>query len=151
MMALSRHFHLDELLVSQTAARRGIDNTPPPEVVDELRRLCGGVLQPLRDSLGMPIVISSGYRSPALNRAVGGASASDHVLGRAADLTVPGMSVAEVCRRIALLRLPYRQLIDEFGAWVHVAIPGSGQLPRREQLTARRAANGGTVYAAATF
>ena len=150
-MSLSAHFSLDEMVASQTAARRGIDNTPPPEVVDELRRLCGTVLQPLRDSLGRPIVVSSGYRSPALNRAIGGAAASDHMHGRAADISVPGMPVAELCRRIALLRLPYRQLIDEYSAWCHVAIPAVGQTARREQLTARRAANGGTVYALASF
>lgn len=150
-MRLSPSFTLDEMVASQTAARRGLDNAPPPEAIAELRRLCVTVLQPLRDSIARPIVISSGYRSQAVNRAVGGARASDHMLGRAADLSVPGMSVAEVCRRIALLRLPYRQLIDEFGAWAHVSIPAPGATATREQLIARRDSRGRVRYSPADF
>jgi zinc D-Ala-D-Ala carboxypeptidase len=150
-MMLSPNFALSEMLVSQTAARRGIANVPPSEAIDELRRLCALVLQPLRDVVGGPVVVSSGYRSPELNRAVGGAKASCHMAGRAADIVVPGMSVSEVCSEIARLRLPWRQCIDEFGQWVHVSIEPVGQPPRRQMLTARRAANGRTVYAPALF
>lgn len=152
-MRLSRHFTLDELTVSQTAARLGLDNEPPAAAVVELQRLCELVLQPLRDSIGKPVVISSGYRSPEVNRAVGGAVASDHLVGRAADLIVPGVPIRRVCARIAELRLPFRQLIDEFGpsGWVHVAIPARGDTPARQMLAARRGSDGRTQYAQADF
>jgi len=150
-MNLSEHFTLAELTMSQTAARRGISNVPSPEVVDELRKLCVYVLQPLRQYVGMPIVISSGYRSPELNRAVGGAKESDHTFGRAADINVPNMAPRVLCRHIVGMNLPFKQLIDEFGEWVHVSIELSGDAPRRQMLTARRAGNGRTVYAPTQF
>lgn len=150
-MRLSPNFTLAELTASQAAARLGLPNDPTPQVTAELRRLCELVLQPLRDELGVPIVVSSGYRSPLVNQAVGGAAASDHMVGRAADIIVPGMTVVQVCRRIAVMGLPFRQLIDEFAAWVHVSIPEAGVEPARQQLSARRAANGRTVYVPANF
>lgn len=145
-MMLSKSFALSEFVVSQTAARRGIDNTPPVAAVAELRRLADHVLQPLRDALQRPIVVSSGYRSPVLNSAVGGASSSAHMRGQAADITVPGVPVVEVARAILRLDLPVDQVIDEFGQWVHVAVAPTGTVPRRQQLTARRGADGRTVY-----
>lgn len=135
-MKLSPNFELSELLHSQEAIRRGIDNTPTSTIVAELQRLAQLILQPLRDHLGRPIVISSGYRSPALNRAVGGSPNSHHMQGRAADITVPGMKPREVALAIVALRLPYEQVILEGGAWVHVAVVGDGVTPKREQLTA---------------
>jgi zinc D-Ala-D-Ala carboxypeptidase len=147
-MRLSLNFMLDELLVSQTAARRGLANVPPPDVVEELRRLCEELLQPLRDALGVPVVVTSGYRSRAVNAAVGGAVNSAHLHGRAADIVVPGMAPVMVCRRIVELALPFDQVIEEFGAWTHVAIAPPGAAPRRQQLTARRSGTGSTVYTA---
>lgn len=144
-MNLSAHFTLAELSVSQTAARRGLDNTVPLEVVPSLRRLVDLVLQPLRDALGRPIVVTSGYRAPAVNAAVGGAAQSAHMRGLAADIIVPGLSVRDVCREIVRLQLPFDQLIREFDAWTHVAVVPAGREPRREQLTATRGASG-TVY-----
>ncbi len=135
-MKLSPNFELSELLHSQEAIRRGIDNTPTSTIVAELQRLAQLILQPLRDHVGRPIVISSGYRSPALNVAVGGARESAHMQGRAADITVPGMKPREVCLAIVELGLPFDQVISEGGAWCHVAIAGPGARPRREQLTA---------------
>lgn len=134
-MNLSPNFTLDELLLSQTATRRGIDNTPTATIIAELQRLAQTILQPLRDHLGRPVVVSSGYRSPALNRAVGGAQNSDHMYGRAADIVVPGMKAREVCLTIVELRLPFRQVISE-GGWAHVSIGDPSAEPRREQLTA---------------
>ncbi len=135
-MKLSPNFELSELLHSQEAIRRGIDNTPTSTIVAELQRLAQLILQPLRDHVGRPIVISSGYRSPALNRAVGGAPSSHHMQGRAADITVPGMKPRDVALAIVGLRLPYEQVILEGGAWTHVAVAGDGVTPKREQLTA---------------
>lgn len=144
-MSLSPNFTLNELQVSQTAARRGLSNVAPPWAVPELQRLAQTVLQPLRDHLGRPVVVSSGWRSPAVNAAVGGAVNSDHMQGRAADITVPGMTPLEVAQAIRGLNLPFSQLIHEFRAWVHVSIPPVGQAPKRELLTAIRGP-GGTVY-----
>lgn len=144
-MNLSPDFTLAELLHSQTAIRRGIDNTPTSAIVAELQRLAREILQPLRDQLGRPIVVSSGYRSPALNRAVGGSPNSAHMQGRAADITCPGVKPREVCLAIVELRLPFDQVLLEGGAWCHVAIAGEGVEPRRQQLTAIFGP-GGTQY-----
>lgn len=144
-MNLSPHFTLAELTVSQTAARRGLNNVPPQQIVPNLRRLVDLVLEPLRASFGRPIVVTSGYRSPAVNAAVGGARHSAHMDGLAADIIVPGMSALDVCRRVVNLSLPFDQVIHEFGEWCHVAAAVSGREPRREQLTARRTP-GGTIY-----
>lgn len=144
-MKLSANFWLPELQVSQTAARRGLDNTAPMDVVPNLRRLVDLVLQPLRDALGRPVIVTSGYRSPAVNAAVGGAANSAHMRGLAADIIVPGMAPRDVCREIVRLGLPHDQVIEEFGQWCHVAVAPAGRDPRLEQLTARRTPSG-TVY-----
>lgn len=144
-MNLSENFTLDEMLLSQTATRRGIDNTPTSTIIAELQRLAQTILQPLRDHLGRPIVVSSGYRSPPLNRAVGGAQNSDHMYGRAADIVVPSMKPRDVALTIVELRLPFSQCIVEGGRWVHVSIGDPSVEPRREQLTAVFGP-GGTQY-----
>ena len=142
-MKLSEHFELAEFLVSETAARRGIGNEPTPEVIENLRRLCQLVLQPLRIKLGRPVVITSGYRSPVLNRAVGGSPTSHHMQGRAADLIVPGMTPLVVCRAAHQLRLPCVQIIHEFGRWAHLAVA----LPdERTQLLTAKLVQGKTRY-----
>lgn len=141
-MQLSEHFHLSEFVSSQTAARRRIDNTPPAQAIDNLRRLCKVVLEPIREHFG-PVIISSGYRSPALNRAVGGAATSQHVAGEAADIEVPGVSNVELAEWIARSGRPFDQLILEFytpgdpsSGWVHVSY--SLRRRRYQVLTARR-------------
>lgn len=142
-MKLSEHFELAEFLVSETAARRGISNEPTPEVIENLRQLCQLVLQPLRIKLGRPIVITSGYRSPALNRAVGGSPTSHHMQGHAADLIVPGMTPLAVCQAAHQLRLPCAQIIHEFGRWAHLAVALSDE---RTQLLTAKLVQGKTVY-----
>jgi zinc D-Ala-D-Ala carboxypeptidase len=142
-MKLSEHFELAEFLVSETAARRGIDNEPTPEVIENLRRLCQLVLQPLRVKLDRPVIITSGYRSPALNRAVGGSMTSHHMQGRAADLIVPGLTALAVCQTAQQMKLPCVQIIHEFGRWAHMAV----SLPNeRTQLLTAKLAQGKTVY-----
>ena len=131
-MNLSPHFTLAELTASQTAARLGINNTPPPSIVDALRKT-SQLLEQVRALLGKPIIVSSGYRAPHVNRAVGGAANSAHMLGCAADFACPAFgSPLEVCRAIAQSDIAYDQLIHEFRAWVHIA--WSPQ-PRRMVLT----------------
>ena len=135
-MKLTEHFELEEFVASQTATRKGIDNTPPAEAVDYLKSLCEAVLEPLRQQLG-PVRISSGYRCPALNFAIGGSANSQHVKGQAADILVPGRPLNEVFNWI-YSNSPYDQLIREFppAGWVHVSY--IGEPPRREALIALR-------------
>lgn len=120
-MLLTPHFHLTEFTTSQTAARSKIDNTPTGDVLENLKRTAE-MLEVVRGLLGCPILISSGYRSPALNRAVGGVWNSAHVVGKAADFTAPGYgNVVRVWRAIERSGLRFDQNINEFGAWVHLA------------------------------
>lgn len=141
---LSPHFTLAELTVSQTASRKGLDNTPPAAVISALRGLCVNLLEPIRTGLGKPVVVTSGYRSPAVNRACGGSKTSQHVLGQAADFTVPDMSNMELARWIRD-HCQYDQLIYEFGesGWIHASWR-QGAL-RNQELSAKRTARG-TVY-----
>ncbi len=90
MMAAFKYFTLQELIRSNEAAKRKIDNTPSFEVVEHLRELTEKVLEPLRAAYGMSIYVSSGYRCPALNKAVGGSATSVHQIGYAVDLQVNG-------------------------------------------------------------
>lgn len=145
-MQLSEHFELAEFLVSETAARRGISNEPTPEVIKNLRRLCQSVLQPLRVHLKRPVVITSGYRSPALNRAIGGSPTSHHMQGRAADLIVPGMTPLAVCQAANQLKLPCVQIIHEFGRWAHLAVGVSNDAHQRTQLLTAKLNQGKTIY-----
>ena len=142
-MQLSEHFELVEFLVSETAARRGIANEPTPQIIDNLRRLCQLVLEPLRVKLARPVVITSGYRSLALNRAVGGSPTSHHMQGRAADIIVPGMTPLAVCQAVNQLKLPCVQIIHEFGRWAHLSVAASNE---RTQLLTAKLAQGKTVY-----
>jgi zinc D-Ala-D-Ala carboxypeptidase len=131
-MKLSPHFTLAELTHSQTAARLGIDNTPAPEMVDALRKTAE-LLERVRALLGKPILVSSGYRSARLNKAVNGAASSAHMLGCAADFSCPGFgSPLEICHAIVASDISFDQLIHEFRAWVHIAW---APLPRRQVLT----------------
>lgn len=126
-MKLSRNFSLAEFEASETAARRGIDNQAPPEVVNALMYTAQG-LEVVRQALGgHPVIITSGYRSPELNRAVGGSASSQHMRGQAADIIVPGFGrPLEVCRRILEAGLVFDQLIHEFGGWTHISFVPSG-------------------------
>lgn len=137
-LRLSPSFTLGEMLVSQTASRKRIDNTPTPQVIEALRTLAQQVLQPTRNHFNRPVVVSSGYRSPQLNRAVGGARSSQHVLGEAADFTIPGVSNFAVAQWM-WKNLNYDQLIYEFGesGWLHVSYR-EGRLRNQELSAVRR-------------
>lgn len=131
-MKLSPHFSLSEFTSSQTAVRRGIDNTPPQSVIETMKRTALG-LEGVRAVLGAPIIISSGYRSPALNKAIGGSATSQHTKGEAADFSCPGFgSPLEVCRAIVKAGIAFDQLIHE-GTWVHISFADK---PRGSVLTA---------------
>jgi zinc D-Ala-D-Ala carboxypeptidase len=123
-MKLSKNFSLAELTKSETAIRRDIDNTPSDEVVSNLTTLCNMVLQKVRDSHGV-VTVTSGYRSPELNKAIGGSTTSDHCKGLAVDFEVPGLDNKQLALWIQD-NLIFKQLILEFynegepnSGWVH--------------------------------
>ena len=131
-MNLSPHFTMAEFVVSDTAARRGIDNDPPAELLHALKRTAQG-LEAVRVRLGgAPIIVTSGYRSPALNAAVGGQPSSQHTRGEAADFIAPRFgSPTEVAAALRDSGVDYDQLILEFGRWVHISF---SQAPRHQAL-----------------
>ena len=118
-----KHFTIAEFIRSDTADAKGINNKIPKDLVPNVEALVDNVLDPLREAYGKPITVNSGFRSPALNKAVGGSATSDHMQGRAADIT--GGSPAEnkkLFNLVQSLGLPFDQLIDEKNfAWVHVS------------------------------
>ena len=132
-MNLSEHFTLDELTASQTATRKGIDNTPDKATVENLRMLAN-TLEQVRVLLGgNAIHISSGYRCRTLNRAVGSSDASAHVRGYAVDFTCKGFdNPKEVAQKIAESPIKFDQVIYE-GTWIHISCDPKN---RRDILTA---------------
>jgi hypothetical protein len=126
MPQITKHFSLEELIASQTAKARGINNLPDTKAVVNLNALCINVLEPLRVAMGHPIKIGSGYRCKELNKAVGGVSNSQHMTGQAADLCIDG-DKEKGKRWFAYIRdhLPFDQLIWEHNKkgnyWVHVS------------------------------
>ena len=147
-MNLSKNFTVAELSKSESATRQGIDNTPSMMVIDNLQQLVDNILQPIRDKFG-PVVVTSGYRSPAVNKAIGGSTTSDHCKGYAADFEVLGKDNKELALFIKD-NLKFTQLILEFyrkgtpdSGWVHVSYNKDNL--KNEALTAVKV-GGKTVY-----
>ena len=137
-------FHLSEFITSDTAARLGIDNTPPATVLATLRNVLIPAMQQVRDLLGVPIIVKSGYRCPALNAAVRGASSSQHLDGHACDFVAPAFAAPSVIARFLvdhMAELHFDQLIME-GGWVHISF---APRPRNQVLTAHFS-DGGVSY-----
>ena len=122
---MGKYFTINELTKSSTAQRLHIDNNPTQEVKDNLNALIDNVLDPLRELYGKPIIVNSGYRSFKLNKAVGGAKNSQHLVGQASDIrTVQNTkeSNKELFDLIKNSKLPFDQLINEYDYnWVHVS------------------------------
>lgn len=137
-MKLSPNFTLEELTVTNQRVR----NEANEEEIKHLKALAVNILQPLRDAIGKPIHINSAFRSESVNRLVGGSPTSQHRLGQAADIRVDGMTSKQIAKKIIELKLPYDQVIEEFGRWVHVSYSYRN---RRQQLTAV-SDNGRTAY-----
>ena len=135
MTYLTPHFTLEELYASETAARHGIDNTPPKEVIDNLRRLAF-TLEEVRTILGnRPIHVTSAYRSPEVNRLVGSKPTSDHIHGLAADFVCPSFGISDyVVRAILASSIPFKQVIREFDHWTHLSIPAQEEEAKRQAL-----------------
>lgn len=150
-MKLSKYVSLSEVTKSDTATKRGIDNSPTPEHLENLKVICTEVFDKVREHFGVPLFISSGYRSAALNKAIGGSATSDHNNGRALDLDQDfrgnGVTNKQVFDYI-LQNLDFDQLIWEFGSndnpdWVHV---GYRKGANRKQVLRAKKVGSKTVY-----
>ena len=148
-MQLSQNFSLEELTKSQTATRKGIDNTPSPTHQANLQSLCTHVLQPIRDHFEQVVSVSSGYRSPVLCAAIGSKSTSQHARGEAADFEIFGVSNKELADWVHY-NTNYDQLILEYwkesdpnSGWVHCSYSESNN--RRQYLRAYKE-DGKTKY-----
>jgi hypothetical protein len=148
-MILSKSFTLNELTKSQEATRLGIDNTPNEEQIQNLKILCEKILQPIRDFYGMPLSVSSGYRSVALCEAIGSSSKSQHTKGQAADFEIFGIANKDIAEFI-VKNLEYDQCILEFwnenepnSGWVHCSYSANNN--RKQYLKAEKL-NGRIVY-----
>ena len=137
MAQLSAHFSLEEMTFSEMAVRHGIDNKPNAATRKNLMELCEDVLESVRRLAGGPITVTSGYRSPILNSLIGGAPDSQHKTGEATDINCPLLNPRELFQRIRQSDIPFDQLIDEFGSWVHVS-HRSPENNRRQVLRARK-------------
>ena len=149
-MQLSKNLSLAEVIRSETAKRRGVSNMPTDAHIANFKLLAEKVFQPIRDHFGVPIHISSGYRSAALNKAIGGAASSQHCTGEAIDIDMDGTSVtnAQIFNYIKD-NLEFDQLIWEFGTdanpdWVHVSYESTGK--QRKQILKAIKSGGATKY-----
>lgn len=131
-MNLSEHFTYEELTHTD---HREFDNTPNASELANLTRLAG-FLEKVKEVLGnKPVMINSAYRSKKVNDAVGSKDTSQHRLGCAADIRIPGMTPNEVVKAIMASNIPYDQLIREFDSWTHISIPNTiNDKPRRQAL-----------------
>lgn len=123
---LTRNFKLRELTRSYQAEKHGIVNEPTKGDVEALRNLCERILQPLRDFYGKPIIVSSGFRSKTLNRAIGGSSSSQHLKGEAADIVFPNLSVAIdwmyfICHNCSFDQMLLERNRRSGAEWLHVS------------------------------
>ena len=132
-MQVTPHFSLDELTASESAERNGWDNTPTDAELENLKRLAD-MLEQVKVVLGgKPIMINSAFRSKKVNDAVGSKDTSQHRLGCAADIRVPGMTPDEVVRKIVASGIGYDQVIREFDRWTHISVPNSEDTSPRKQ------------------
>ena len=148
-MKLSENFSLAELVKSQTATRKGINNEPGTAEIENLIHLAKNILQPVREHFGKPVIISSGYRSPELCEAIGSSAKSQHAKGEAADFEIGGVDNKELATWISK-NTEFDQLILEFydgvdpnSGWVHCS---ASKEKSRKQLLKAEKIEGRTVY-----
>lgn len=140
MEQFTKNFSFDELIASSTAKRLGLDNTPTEAEKERLRKLATDILQPIRDAWKSPIVVSSGFRSEAVNKAVGGVANSQHRLGEAADIKVGGKERNKklfnlIYKLISQGKIKVGQLIDEYNyQWIHISLPRNNGKPNNQIL-----------------
>lgn len=145
MLSFAPHFSLEELTFSEYAIRNGIDNTPSPDIITNLSRLSWW-LEELRQDIGKPIIVSSAYRCPAVNKGIGGSKTSAHMQGLAADIKCASMTPLDLAKQTAQMMFTtgYDQVIHEFGRWVHVGL--SDVVVQRFELLTAKLQHGMTVY-----
>jgi zinc D-Ala-D-Ala carboxypeptidase len=132
-MNLSENFTYDELTRSEAAARHGFDNTPNESEVDNLKRLAA-LLEEVKKAVGgKPVMINSGFRSKQTNDAVGSKDSSQHRLGCAADIRVPGMTPRQVVDACIEAQVPFDQIILEFDSWTHISVANTPDAALRGQ------------------
>ena len=132
-MNLSENFTYDELTRSETAARHGFDNTPNEGEVDNLKRLAA-LLEEVKKAVGgKPVMINSGFRSKQTNDAVNSKDSSQHRLGCAADIRVPGMTPRQVVEACIEAQVPFDQIIIEFDSWTHISVANTPDAALRGQ------------------
>ena len=141
-MNLSEHFTFEELTITD---HREFDNTPNVEETENLTRLAE-FLEQVKEVLGgKPIMVNSAFRSEAVNNAVGSRNTSQHRIGCAADIRVPGMTPDEVVKAVIASGIGYDQIIREFDRWTHISVPNTKDMtPRRQALIIDKA--GTRVY-----
>jgi len=151
-MKLTKNLSLQEMLKSRTASRLGLSNSPNEEHIKNMQALAENIFQPLRDYFGVPIHIASGYRSEALNKAIGGSKSSQHCKGEAMDIDRDGYSQPDNAQLFEYIKknLDFDQMIWEFGTqqnpeWVHVSHKRDGK-NRAELLVAYKTSYGKTKY-----
>jgi len=149
-MQLSTNLLLAEVTRSETAKRRGISNMPTAEHIENFKKLAANIFQPIREHFGKPIIISSGYRSAELNKAIGGSLSSQHCSGEAIDIDMDGTDItnAQIFNYIKD-NLNFDQMIWEFGTdanpdWVHVSFAANRS--QRKQILVAKKVNGKTTY-----
>lgn len=119
---MNLNFTMSELIKSDTAKKYGINNIPKDtEVLDNLLLLIVNVLQPLRNYVNKPIIITSGYRCKELNTKVGGVGTSQHLTGQAADFVIKGLTVEETVKAVKNSGVRFDQCIDEYNQWCHIS------------------------------
>jgi len=130
---LTANFSLEELTHSDAAARNGWDNTPNEAEIENLKRLAM-LLQQVKTAVGgKAVMINSGFRSKQVNDSVGSKDTSQHRLGCAADLRVPGMKPREVVEACIAAQVPFDQIILEFDSWTHISVPNTPEMQARGQ------------------
>jgi hypothetical protein len=151
-MQISKHLSLAEVSRSETAKRRGINNTPSGEHLENFKKLAENIFEPIREHFGVPIHISSGYRSKELNSAIGGSSTSQHCQGEAIDIDMDGSKGGVTNKMVFDFikdNLVFDQMIWEFGTdknpdWVHVSYESTGK--QRKQILKAVKSGGKTSY-----
>jgi len=139
---LSENFTLEELVSSQTATRKGIPNTPNPQQIQNLQALCKNVLERIIGVIGQRFHVNSGYRGAQLNAAIGGAKASKHLEGKAADIVCPAIGTLQMFKAIVQSDIVFDQLIFE-GTWVHISYE---PVKNRQEILKATFANGPVTY-----
>jgi zinc D-Ala-D-Ala carboxypeptidase len=132
-MNLTPHFTLEELTVSETAERNGWDNSPTDAELANLTRLADFLEQVKVVLGGKPIMVNSAFRSKRVNDAVGSKDTSQHRIGCAADIRVPGMTPDQVVKAVIASGIGYDQVIREFDRWTHISVPNTDSTAPRKQ------------------